>query len=122
MARTTPSVSHLFFADDSYLFRSSLSECAVIKDCLLNYEKASGQQVNFQKSSVAFNSNVDEFYEQTLCDFFNISKSSKAITYIGMPMCVGTSKIASFGFIFDRIWKRINSWRAKFLSPGGRRS
>lgn len=36
-------VTHLFFADDSYLFfRAKMDEVQCIKDCLKKYEKASG--------------------------------------------------------------------------------
>ena len=37
--RNAPSISHLFFADDSYLFfKSSLAEVEVVRDILLRFE------------------------------------------------------------------------------------
>ena len=58
VARNALVVSHLFFADDSFLFfKSNMQECGMIKKCLDAYERASGQVVNFQKSSIFFSWN-----------------------------------------------------------------
>ena len=57
-----PLVSHLFFADDSFMFvKAELNECMMIRDLLLHYERVSWQKVNFDKSCVAFSKNVDAF-------------------------------------------------------------
>ncbi|KAL8126745.1 hypothetical protein AgCh_013868 [Apium graveolens] len=54
-----PMVSHLLFADDSFLFfRATVEEAMSIKQLLVNYESCSGQSVNFQKSGVFFSANV----------------------------------------------------------------
>lgn len=44
-----------FFADDSFIFmRASLEECEQVNRVLEVYEKASGQCVSFDKSSICF--------------------------------------------------------------------
>src|SRR4051812_12551253 len=61
VARRSPTISHLFFADDSLLFaRASEEEAGRIKQILGDYEKASGQSINVDKSEVSFSSNVSE--------------------------------------------------------------
>ncbi|KAM7462241.1 hypothetical protein LguiA_030362 [Lonicera macranthoides] len=56
IARSAPYISHLLFADDSILFfQASVNEALVVKECLTLYEKASGQMVNYSKSSILFN-------------------------------------------------------------------
>jgi len=55
VASSAPVVSHLLFADDSLLFFKANRESAeAIKEALNNYCRASGQQVNMDKSSIHF--------------------------------------------------------------------
>lgn len=55
IASTCPSISHLFFADDSLIFfKATEADCSGIRNCLLQYEVASGQLINFEKSSLSF--------------------------------------------------------------------
>ena len=55
VVRSIPIISHLFFADDSFFFfKANMQECQHIKECFSIYEKASGQLINFQKSSLSF--------------------------------------------------------------------
>lgn len=56
-----PCVSHLWFADDCLLFsRVSERECRVLVRILRDYEWASGQKVNFEKTNVSFSRGVRE--------------------------------------------------------------
>lgn len=49
-SRQAPSISHLLFADDSYLFcTASDNEAMGMVDLLQTYEEASGQRVNVSK-------------------------------------------------------------------------
>lgn len=52
VARTSPSIFHRLFADDSLLFcKAQRDECETILRILKAYELVSGQLINFQKSS-----------------------------------------------------------------------
>ncbi|KAH0977195.1 hypothetical protein GBA52_026914 [Prunus armeniaca] len=52
-SRNSPSVSHLFFADDLVLFAEATPcQARVMKDCLDLFCSASGQTVNFAKSAI----------------------------------------------------------------------
>lgn len=58
-SRGAPVVSLLLFADDAFLFfHANTNECRSVKSILEKYKIASGQAVNFTKSSVMFNANI----------------------------------------------------------------
>ncbi|XP_062088814.1 uncharacterized protein LOC133795381 [Humulus lupulus] len=60
MAQRAPSITHMFFADDSYLFCQATRGAAKSMLTLLHlFETASGQKRNTSKSSVFFSPNTD---------------------------------------------------------------
>lgn len=40
--------------------------------------------------------------------------------YLGMPTFVGRNKSLCFGYLKDRLWKRLKSWKGKLLSAAGK--
>ena len=59
VSKQAPSVSHLFFADDSIIFcRATLEECKQVAEVLDTYEKVSGQKINKDKTSLFFSKNT----------------------------------------------------------------
>ena len=56
ICRRAPSISHLLFVDDSLFCRASQEEVHVVKEILQLYAMASGQCINFEKSSIYFSS------------------------------------------------------------------
>lgn len=50
IVQASPSISHLFFADDSLLFmKANKEEMKAISKALWLYSKLSGQEINFSK-------------------------------------------------------------------------
>ena len=59
ICRNAPKITNLFFVDDSLIFsRVSLAEINSIVEILQVYAKASGQCINFEKSSMYFSKNT----------------------------------------------------------------
>ena len=65
--RGAPKVTNLLFADDSLMFcQATPKEGEVVAKILQNYEQASGQSINLEKSSAFFSSNTTDIQKQQL--------------------------------------------------------
>ena len=121
VCRNAPSISHLFFADDSYLFfKSSLVEVEVVRDILLRFEQVSGQAVNYGKSEVMFSSNIRTDKQNEIISMLGVEVTDGNSYYLGLPSVLGRSKWVIFGFLKDRLRKRLSSWQSKLLSRAGK--
>ncbi|CAH9109059.1 unnamed protein product [Cuscuta epithymum] len=121
VAKKAPKVSHLLFADDSYLFfRANREECQVVKDILKTYEILSGQIINFDKSSVSFSSNVVAEMRDELCLLLGVNQEVVRSKYLGLPALVGRKKREILLYLKERVLKRLQSWNNRFLSKAGR--
>ncbi|XP_062028881.1 uncharacterized protein LOC133744867 [Rosa rugosa] len=108
MCPQAPTLHHLFFADDSILFGSATTtECMQYRRILNTYERASGQKVNFQKSSVVFSNNVSEEQQQELAAILEVQCVKEHDKYLGLPMRIGRSKSAIFAYIKERLTKKM---------------
>ena len=112
--RNAPSISHLLFADDSYLFfKSSLAEAEaeaeVVRDILSRFEHVSGQAVNYGKYEVMFNSNIRIDKQNEIIGMLGIDVTDGNSYYLGLPSVLGRSKRVIFGFLKDRLHKWLSS-------------
>ncbi|KAL6228109.1 hypothetical protein ACLB2K_002063 [Fragaria x ananassa] len=116
-----PTISHLLFADDSFVFfRATEEECETVREVLLKYEMVTGQQVNFQKSCVSFSRNVTLKQQVELATKLGVTRVPKHDKYLGLPIEVIYSKEVAFGYVKEKIDKRARGWREKTLSIAGK--
>ncbi|KAL0399727.1 UNVERIFIED_CONTAM: putative mitochondrial protein [Sesamum radiatum] len=121
VCRGAPSISHLLFADDTLIFcRASPENTRAVLDVLEVYRRASGQEINFSKSSVAFSKNTGEEICARIVTALSVRRENKMELYLGLPSKVARTKKALFSTIRDNIWKRMSGWNAKLLSQAGR--
>ncbi|CAL9028853.1 unnamed protein product [Prunus brigantina] len=74
--RGGPTLSHLFFADDSLMFlKATENNCRMIVRILDSYCMASGQLVNFEKSNMFFSPNTPLEVKDRLRAILNVSIS-----------------------------------------------
>ena len=116
-----PTISHLLFTDDCFLFfKIDDNKVQVMKNILHTYELASGQAISLPKSEVFFSSVVPLSLKEIITNILGVRAVMGTGKYLGLPSMVGRSKEVTFGFIKDRIWHKINSWSSKCLSKDGR--
>ncbi|XP_019181376.1 PREDICTED: uncharacterized protein LOC109176397 [Ipomoea nil] len=121
VARGAPGVSHLFFADDSLLFfKATVNEAEAVKDCLVSYERMSGQCVNFGKSCIIFSRNTDDMIKNNVATVFNVQQVHNIGRYLGLPMGVGRNKREVFEYIEAKLKQRLGGWNKKVLSRAGK--
>lgn len=117
ICRTAPSISHLLFADDNFIFcRATLSEVQHLKGILSNYEQASGQAINYRKSAIAFSTNTKPEDIVSIKNILGVYEPIGNGKYLGLPSMVGRNKKAIFSYLKDRLWKKCQSWSVRSLS------
>jgi hypothetical protein len=113
-SRGGPKLTHLFFADDSLLFcKASVEECDVLIGKLKMYEKASGQLVNSDKTSLFFSRNFEEHLRVVIKDLLGVPEIKEHKKYLGLPFFVGRSKYQTFAQLKEKVWQRVNGWKEK---------
>ena len=121
ICRSTLSISHLLFADDSLVFcQAKQKEVQVISDVLDLYAVASSQCINFEKSSVYFSSNTSRVQRDWIKNALRVREVEKFESYLGLPTLIGQSKYQAFYFLKERVWKKIQGWKGKLLSKAGK--
>jgi ribonuclease HI len=116
-----PRVSHLIFADDSLFFcRSSLNQWNELTRLLQGYESASGQRLNCSKTAIFFSKNTPQDEKRIIVEAAGIPVTQRYDKYLGLPALIGKSRMAAFKGIKDRVWKRMQDWKVKFLSQAGK--
>lgn len=93
ICNAAPTVTHLLFADDSFLFFcANHVETETIKNLLNAYEKVSGQSVNFQKSGIHFSSDVKQQIKTELSNILGVTNNLHDSKYLGLSSLVGRYK------------------------------
>ena len=103
-APSAPVVSHLLFADDSLLFFFGLDVENVqdINDVMQTYCRASGQQIDMDKSSIHFAKGVSRSTKEEIKTLLNVQNELVSKKYLGMPSDVGGSVNGAFKYLKDR--------------------
>ena len=120
-SRNGPEISHLLFTDDNLLFaRINRHECRIIVDILNQYEQASGQKTNYEKSEVSFSRGISVEKQEELLEVLNMRHVDSHNKYLGLSTVVGRSKKVMFEALMDRIWKKLQGWKEKLLLRAGK--
>jgi hypothetical protein len=76
--------------------------------------------INRSKSAVIYSTNARAVDRAEVWGILNITRETMNKKYLGLPVHVGQSKIEAFAYLKDRVRKRIQGWKEKFLSWAGK--
>ena len=121
ISRGGPKITHLFFADDSLLFcKATTDDVNRIQGILSLYEKASGQQINRQKTTIFFSKSTPIPTQNVIQNMLGVPAIKQYERYLGLPSFVGREKYSSFAQIKERVWSKLKGWKEKLISQAGR--
>ena len=85
-----------------------------------DYEAVSGQKINREKTSLFFSKSTDEETRQEIKGVLGVQEIKFYEKYLGLPSLEGRGKKASFSYIKERVWRKLQGWEGKLLSQAGR--
>ena len=117
VAMGCPRVNHLLFAEDTMFFtRTNEASATALTTVLHQYETASGQVINADKSVITFSRRSPGALKTKMKRILGIQKEGGIGKYLGLPDHFGRKKRDLFMSIVDRIQVKASSWSNKFLS------
>lgn len=64
-----------------------------------NFERASGQRVSLEKSSVFFSKNVDQSNKHVILSRLGMQEANMDSKYLGLPSTLSRNKTTVFGYL-----------------------
>lgn len=117
-----PTISHLFFADNSlFLCHASVNQCRNLKKILDFYGEATCQYINLQKSSITFGGLIPECGKRKIQDIFEIFNEGRTSRYLELPECFSGLKVELLSYLKDQTQCWLDSWFLRKLSQGEKR-
>ena len=84
------------------------------------YCKCSGQQINRNKTTIFFSKSTFEEIKNQIKLALDVPEIVQYEKYLGLPSLIGRHKKASFNYIRERVWKKLQGWKEKLLSQAGK--
>src|SRR4051812_20274445 len=113
-------VDVLQFADDTLLVGDgSWKHLWAIKAVLKGFEMVSGLGINFNKSKL-IGININSRFLDVATSFLSCKREEKVFTFLGIRIGSNPRRVDFWSPLVDNIRRRLNSWKGRWLSFGGR--
>jgi hypothetical protein len=76
--------------------------------------------VNKEKSAIMFSKGTTAAAKRKFKGILHIVDEAFSDRYLGLPVHLGRSITLAFDYLKERIWKKIQGWKEKFLSRAGK--
>ena len=114
-------LSHLFFADDIFLFtRANVRDCKNLGGILLDFCEMFSQLMSISKSKVWFSPRTPRHTKDQLAGILGLPTTDRIGTYLGTSIFTSRRTASSYEYLVDNIRKRIKGWQTKYLLMAGR--
>lgn len=108
-------------ANDSLFFlKADHKNTTNLLQIFKEYEAASGQMINLEKSSITFGNNVYQHTRNGIMRTLQIPNIGGSGKYLGLPEQFGKRKKEMFQYIQARVQQKIDGWQTKFLLAAGK--
>ncbi|XP_026422199.1 uncharacterized protein LOC113318244 [Papaver somniferum] len=85
-------------------------------DIFKDFGKASGQLVNFNKSSIYYTVHVPQRFCIMLTRRLKVPRMNSHERYLGLPLLIGKKKIECFTNLVERVKCRLSKWNGESMS------
>ncbi|KAK2417536.1 hypothetical protein QL285_039824 [Trifolium repens] len=87
-----------------------------VLDVLNVFCSMSGQQVNYDKSSIFFSRNVPTVRRAVLIEQARLKETQHIVKYLRVPALGRAPKVHDFQYLVEKVKGRLTWWKAKQLS------
>ena len=119
MASTSLMVSHLLFADDTFIFCDvEPTQIANLRAILARFEEALGLSINLGKSELVLVGAVHNL--EVLVGLLVCRQSSLPLKYLGLLLGAKFKDLSIWNLILEKMEWRLAGWKRLYLSKGGK--
>ena len=119
MASTSLMVSHLLFADDTFIFCDvEPTQIANLRAILARFEEALGLSINLGKSELVLVGAVHNL--EVLVGLLGCRQSSLPLKYLGLLLGAKFKDLFIWNLILEKMEWRLAGWKRLYLSKGGK--
>jgi hypothetical protein len=112
-------ITHIQYAGDTVIMvDGSIKSITTLKLILYCFEWLSGLKINFHKSEV-FAFRVSQIEKEEMANSLNCVLGELPMKYLGIPVSDKHLNINAFTPITQKMLKRLDPWKGRFLTSGG---